>query len=70
MLDNLTTFYTSNLPHFTPIGGTFFVTFRVKDTLPVAMMKGMRLQFIREVKAIKRRSLSRTLHKVEIAKAR
>ncbi|MFK8164968.1 MAG: transposase [Lewinella sp.] len=70
MFNRLTTFYTSNLPHFTPIGGTFFVTFRVKDTLPVAMVKGMRLQFLKEVKVIKQQQLSQSLHKFEIAKAR
>jgi REP element-mobilizing transposase RayT len=70
MPDNLTTFYTSNLPHLTPIGGTFFVTFRVKDTLPANMMKGMRLQFLKEVSTITQRHLPRQVHKFEIAKAR
>ena len=70
MLDNLSTFHTSNLPHFTPIGGTFFITFRVKDTLPLSMMKGLRLQFLKEVKEAKAQRLPQTMHRLEIAKAR
>lgn len=31
--------YRRNLPHIHPAGGTFFITFRLKDTLPVHILK-------------------------------
>ncbi len=32
--ENIKTEYRRDLPHIQPIGGTFFVTYRLKDTLP------------------------------------
>ncbi len=32
-------YYKRNLPHYQPPGGTFFVTFRLKDSVPAAAMK-------------------------------
>ncbi|MCY7353196.1 MAG: hypothetical protein LH606_21480 [Cytophagaceae bacterium] len=35
--ENVKTNYRRNLPHIQPIGGLFFVTYRLKDTLPKAI---------------------------------
>jgi REP element-mobilizing transposase RayT len=35
--DHVKTAYRRDLPHIQPIGGTFFVTYRLKDTLPRAV---------------------------------
>ena len=37
----LKTYYTNRLPHLAPIGGTFFVTFRLADSLPQPIVKGL-----------------------------
>ncbi len=34
IMENIKTFYKRNLPHIQPIGATFFVTFRLKDSIP------------------------------------
>ena len=33
------TIYYRNLPHFQPLGGQFFITFRLKDSIPEAILK-------------------------------
>ena len=36
--DKVKTFYRRNLPHIQPIGSSFFVTFRLKDSIPRAQL--------------------------------
>lgn len=38
------THYYRNLPHIQPIGGTFFVTFRLKDSLPADVLNQFQLE--------------------------
>jgi len=38
-------FYRRNLPHLQPIGGTFFITFRLKDSIPLAVLQQLRADF-------------------------
>lgn len=49
------TYYKNRLPHIAPIGATFFVTFRLADSLPVAIVRELQeayqqkcLQLLRE----------------------
>lgn len=48
------TFYRNNLPHFTPIGATFFVTFRLADALPQSILWKMKREFNEKIEQIKR----------------
>jgi len=49
MENNLRTYYKHNMPHFTPIGGTFFITFRTKDSVPAKVMQRIRFDYTDEV---------------------
>ncbi len=51
-MNKLNTFYRSRLPHYTPIGGTFFVTFRIQDAVPLAVMQALQWEYSRSVKSI------------------
>lgn len=51
-MDTLKTFYRNSLPHLTPIGGTFFVTFRTKGSIPNRKLNRFRFQYLEEVKNI------------------
>jgi REP element-mobilizing transposase RayT len=70
MEDNLRTYYRNNMPHFTPIGGTFFITFRTKDSVPARVMQKLRFNYVKEVRQIKRKNLPVALVNLEIRKAR
>ncbi len=48
-MNKLTTFYRSRLPHYTPIGGTFFVTFRIQDAVPLAVMQALQWEYSRTI---------------------
>ena len=37
-------YYKRNLPHYQPPGGTFFVTFRLKDSVPMRKLKNQQLK--------------------------
>ncbi len=41
-------FYRRHLPHVQPMGGTFFVTFRLFDSLPLAIVKQLRDEFLKQ----------------------
>lgn len=44
LYDHVKTTYRRDLPHIQPIGGTFFVTYRLKDTLPRAVAEQFKLE--------------------------
>lgn len=44
-MQKIKTHYRRNLPHLQPIGATFFVTFRLKDSIPVAILGHLRQEF-------------------------
>ncbi len=47
------TFYRQNLPHKQYIGATFFVTFRLKDSLPLAVLEKLKLSHEKKIIEIK-----------------
>lgn len=51
-LDPLSPFHRSVLPHLTPVGRTFFVTWRCKDALPVKIIRSLKAKYDREVERI------------------
>jgi REP element-mobilizing transposase RayT len=46
------TYYKRNLPHFQPIGYTYFVTFRLNGSLPVQIIKQLKSEREKQLKAI------------------
>lgn len=48
-------FYRRNLPHLTPLGGTFFVTYCLADALPKPVLKKTLEQFAAEVQELKKK---------------
>lgn len=46
-------FYRRRLPHLTPVGASFFVTFRLADSLPQKVIQAMKLAFNRKIEALK-----------------
>ncbi len=46
------THYRNRYPHITPLGGTFFVTFRLADSLPRSMIKSLSKEYEREIRRI------------------
>ncbi|MBK8655221.1 MAG: hypothetical protein IPN20_15245 [Haliscomenobacter sp.] len=44
-MPKIKTWYRRNLPHFQPVGAAFFVTFRLQDSVPVAMLNQLRQEF-------------------------
>jgi REP element-mobilizing transposase RayT len=44
------TYYRANLPHIQPVGATFFVTFRLKDSMPAQVVKELREEYERTIK--------------------
>ena len=47
------TFYHANLPHVQPIGGTFFITFRLEGSLPIQYLKRIRSELNDKIFEIK-----------------
>lgn len=45
IMQKIKTHYRRNLPHIQPIGATFFVTFRLKGSIPMAMLYQLRQEF-------------------------
>ncbi|TXF84724.1 hypothetical protein FUA23_21005 [Neolewinella aurantiaca] len=70
MTNNLRTYYKHNIPHLTPIGGTFFITFRTKDSVSVKVMRRLRFDYVKEIKRIKLSRLSVSQTNLAIQKAR
>ncbi len=66
-------FYRRNLPHWTPKGGTFFVTYCLADAVPQAMLEKMAEEFVMQVNQLKKEpnftpSMLNDLHKKQFAK--
>ena len=70
MMTNLSNFHRSRLPHVTPLGATFFVTFRVKDALPLRLMQGLRFEYEQSVALLSKSSLPCLQKRQELAKTR
>ncbi len=47
------TFYHANLPHVQPVGGTFFITFRLEGSLPIQYLKKIRIELKDKIFEIK-----------------
>ena len=47
------TFYHANLPHVQPVGGTFFITFRLEGSLPIQYLKKIRSELNDKIFEIK-----------------
>lgn len=52
-LEKIKPFYRGNLPHFQPIGATFFVTFRLQGSLPKEKMYLLRKAFLQSKKGLR-----------------
>ncbi|WP_375559915.1 transposase [Bernardetia sp. OM2101] len=66
-------FYRRNLPHWTPLRATFFVTYCLADAIPQAMLEKMAEEFIMQVNQLKKEpnftpSMLSDLHKKQFAK--
>ena len=48
------TYYRNNLPHITPIGATFFITFRLGDSLPQSVLWKMKKAFKEKIAYLKK----------------
>lgn len=70
MPNTLSTFHQSRLPHVTPAGGNFFITFRLADALPQPLIKAMTVAYRKEAKRICRLGLSSTEKRKLITNAR
>jgi putative transposase len=60
------TYYRRNLPHYQPIGYTYFVTYRLSGSLPVEVikkLKGERENQLREISGISDKSLQQENYK-------
>ncbi|MBK7936580.1 MAG: hypothetical protein IPJ82_05610 [Lewinellaceae bacterium] len=51
-------FYRRSLPHLQPMGGTFFVTFRLAGSLPQSLIQELRAQFAERKQALVQNRLS------------
>ncbi len=49
-MSKIKTFYRRNLPHILPIGATFFITFRLYGSLPVAVLKKINDKYEEKIK--------------------
>jgi REP element-mobilizing transposase RayT len=66
-------FYKRNLPHWTPLGATFFITYCLADAIPQAMLEKMAEEFVIQVEKLKKEpnftpSMLNDLHKKQFAK--
>lgn len=55
------TLYKNRLPHIAPVGATFFVTFRLADSLPTAIIQKLKAEFEQQCQALKAKKV-RHLH--------
>lgn len=49
---HMKTIYKNRLPHIAPIGATFFVTFRLADALPAAIVRDLKIAYNEKCKQI------------------
>lgn len=69
-MNSLSTFHRSVLPHVSPIGRKFFVTWRCKDALPIKTTQYLKLRYEREVNRICQQSVNNSQKEYLIRKAR
>src|SRR5680860_1684462 len=60
--------YKNQLPHIAPVGAIFFVTFRLGDSLPVKLVKEMRIKMDASIKKLEQKKPYR--YKLMIQKQR
>lgn len=70
MMTPLTTFYRNRLPHLTPVGGTFFITFRIKDAVPIGCLQRLRQQYYETIGALDRGRLTDDAYRKQLFQAR
>jgi len=56
-----------NLPHIYPVGGTFFITFRLADSLPVNIIRELEFEYNEELTVITKNEKNISKRKVLIA---
>lgn len=49
-------FYERHLPHYQPSGETFFITYRLHDSLPVSVIRQLQAEFFEEEQMIKQKT--------------
>ncbi len=52
MVDNYKYYYHRNLPHFQPLGYTYFVTFRLANSIPQHIVERLKSEYNKEIKLI------------------
>lgn len=62
------TYHQSRLPHILPIGATFFISYRLADSLPRSIVKKLEKELADEIQVLKK--ISREDLDVEISKAK
>ena len=67
-MNKVKTYYRNNLPHHLPIGATFFVTFRLADSLPKAVLQDLAVKFNRIQSSSDSKSIDREAAKLKMAK--
>lgn len=58
-------FYKRNLPHLQPIGGIFFVTFRLKNSVPLVKLENLRKERDNNIKLILENQIGNTADLVD-----
>ena len=48
------TLYKNRLPHIAPLGATFFVTFRLADSLPITIIQSLKAEFEQKCQQLKK----------------
>ena len=48
------TLYKNRLPHIAPLGATFFVTFRLADSLPITVIQSLKAEFEQKCQQLKK----------------
>jgi len=49
--------YKNRLPHIAPVGATFFVTFRLADSLPITVIQSLKAEFEQKCQQLKDKKL-------------
>lgn len=69
-MDTLSTFHRSILPHVSPIGANFFITWRCKDALPIKIVRQLKAKYESEVRRICEREFNPAKRQILIHHAR
>lgn len=65
-MKNFNTYYRRNLPHYQPLGYTYFVTYRLSGSLPLEVikkLKGEREKQLKEIAGISDKSIQQEKYK-------